>query len=96
MSESYMIEKGRTLFTMAQKDKPPLVVTRSIGGEIIFTRTEFAARVGVHVSTLRTWEKKEILVPRYITCDGIRYYTEEQAQRYLKSNRKWKHCDWKV
>lgn len=77
--------------SVAQKNRPPIVVTRSIGGQICYTRTEFSERVGVHVSTLRVWEKKKMLVPAYIDSDDIRYYTEEQARQYLKANQKGKH-----
>lgn len=93
--KAYQIEHDG-MFSVAQEDKPPLVVTRSVGGEVIFTRTEFSVRIGVHPSTLRIWERKQMLVPAYISAEGIRYYTETQAQQYLKANKKGKHTDRRV
>ena len=40
-------------------------------------RTAEAARLlGIHPSTLRRWDKKGILTPRYRTPTGERRYTE--------------------
>lgn len=89
-TENQSMEHG-VIFTIPQKGKPPIVVTRNVGGEVIFTRTEFSIRIGVHTSTLRTWEKKKMLVPAYVNDKGIRYYTEAQAQQYLKAHQKGKH-----
>lgn len=93
--KSYEVEHN-LLFTIEQKGNPPLVVTRSVGGEIIFTRTEFSVRIGVHPSTLRTWEHKGMFIPAYISSNGTRYYTEEQAQQYLKAHQKGKHTDRRI
>lgn len=83
--------KSESLYAIAQKNKAPLVVTRAIGGVSVFTRSEFGIRVGVHPSTLRTWEKKGMLVPAYINQNGIRFYTEQQALDFLSAGKKGKH-----
>ena len=72
--------------------EPPILVNTVIGGQFVFTRSQFAYRIGVQPSTLRTWERKGMLVPEY-TVSGRKYYTEGQATAYLKAGKKGKHTD---
>ena len=90
----YMHNDG--FFAVSREGKPPLIITRCIAGEIVFSRTEFAQRIGVATLTLRKWERNKRLVPKYYDRDGTVFYTEEQAQQYFKAHQKWKHTDSRV
>lgn len=49
----------------------------------IYKPKEFAAKIGVCISTLQKWDSKGILVANR-TLTNRRYYKEEQLQKYLK------------
>ena len=51
-----------------------------------YTTTQFSQKIGISANTLRTWDKRGILKPAYITEGGRRLYTDEQAQSYLEDN----------
>ena len=89
-------DESAPFFAIAQKDKPPIVVTRSVGGQIVFTQSEFALRIGVTTNTLYNWRKNGWLVPAYRDVNDRYYYTEEQAQSYLKAGQKGKHTGRRV
>ena len=44
---------------------------------------EFAAKLGVHIETLRRWDKQGLL-PSQRSLGGNRYYTDEDFQRALR------------
>lgn len=46
--------------------------------------SEFAARIRVPAPTLRRWDSNGWLRPHHKSPTGTRFYTEEQAQEYLK------------
>ena len=51
-----------------------------------YTIQEFAVRIGVSVSTLRLWDKRNKLKPHHKTAGGHRVYSEEQALQYIMNN----------
>lgn len=50
------------------------------------TTSEFAKRIGIHPQTLRKWDKNKTLCAHHKTASGRRYYTEEQAQKFLSND----------
>jgi len=44
---------------------------------------EFAKKIGVHVDTLRRWDREGKLKPAKVTAGGTRYYSEEQYRSYI-------------
>ena len=47
------------------------------------TTQEFAEAIGVHVQTIRKWDKTEVLKPHHTTPGGHRLYSQEQVQNYF-------------
>ena len=45
--------------------------------------SEFAKRIGVSQSSLRNWDRTGFLTPHHKTPGGHRFYSEEQAVKYL-------------
>lgn len=45
-----------------------------------YTSQQLADAVGVHLTTIYNWEKKNLIVPARKTISGRRYYSEEQVQ----------------
>lgn len=45
-----------------------------------YTTQEIADEIGVHVSSVYSWEKKGLLVPAKKTPTGRRFYSEDQMQ----------------
>lgn len=43
---------------------------------------EFADKIGVHIETLRRWDKEGTLKPAKVTEGGTRYYSEQQYNEY--------------
>lgn len=43
---------------------------------------EFAEKIGVHIETLRRWDKEGTLKPAKVTEGGTRYYSEQQYNEY--------------
>lgn len=48
--------------------------------EIFLTSTEFAKAIGVSLSTLKNWERDDILHPYMRTPTGKRLYTQAQVE----------------
>lgn len=46
--------------------------------------SKFAQLVGVTPQCLRNWDREGHLKPHHVTLSGYRYYTQEQANAYLK------------
>jgi predicted site-specific integrase-resolvase len=46
--------------------------------------SKFAQLVGVTPQCLRNWDREGRLKPHHVTLSGYRYYTQEQANAYLK------------
>ena len=46
--------------------------------------SKFAKLIGVTPQCLRNWDKSGLLKPHHTTESGYRYYTQEQANAYLK------------
>lgn len=49
------------------------------------TTTQFAELIGVHPSTVRSWDKNGLLKPHHYTLTGHRLYTRDQADRILNN-----------
>jgi predicted site-specific integrase-resolvase len=45
---------------------------------------KFSKLTGISISTLREWDKKGILKPKFKTPKGIRFYNEDQLQAILQ------------
>ncbi len=50
---------------------------------IYLTAPEFARRIGIHIQTVRIWDKTEKLKAHHITPGGHRYYSKQQVDDYL-------------
>jgi DNA-binding transcriptional MerR regulator len=51
--------------------------------EQIYTVTQFAKLIGVHVKTLQRWDRTGVFTARR-TVTKRRYYTDEDYQRYTQ------------
>lgn len=49
---------------------------------------EVCKRLGVSDKTLRNWDKRDFFKPAVVSPGGKRYYTEEQVEEFLNSNKK--------
>lgn len=50
------------------------------------TAGRFAEAIGVHINTVRKWDKTNRLKPHHTTPGGTRMYSQEQVDAYLKNN----------
>lgn len=46
--------------------------------ERFYNTSECAKQLGVHINTLRAWDKKGLFCPEYKTLGGQRRYTQRQ------------------
>lgn len=53
----------------------------------IYKTSEFAKKIGVHPRTLQRWDRDGLLVA-HRTPTNLRYYTEEQLQKYCKQSQR--------
>jgi len=54
----------------------------------IYKIGEFAKLIGKSTQTLRRWDEQEILKPHHTTPAGIRYYTDDQYNKFLNIKKK--------
>lgn len=47
---------------------------------------EFARRIGIHIQTVRYWDRTGKLTAHHKTPGGRRFYTEEQVEQFLSNN----------
>lgn len=55
--------------------------------EIFLTSTEFANAIGVSLSTIKNWDRDDILHPYMRTPTGKRLYTQAQVESYFRKYR---------
>lgn len=52
----------------------------------MYTIGKFAKKIGVSTSTLRAWDKADILKPAIRSDGNQRLYSEEQVQEYCRNH----------
>lgn len=55
--------------------------------ENFLTSTEFANAIGVSLSTIKNWDRDDILHPYMRTPTGKRLYTQAQVESYFRKYR---------
>lgn len=55
----------------------------SLEEKAFLTAQEFADKIGVHVQTIRKWDKNAVLKPHHTTPGGHRLYSQEQVEAYF-------------
>lgn len=59
--------------------------TTQIPENTYLTSSEFAKAIGIHIQTLRHWDKTGKLKPHHKTPGGKRFYTRNQINTFLNN-----------
>lgn len=60
-----------------------IIVTKG-GDSMVYSRKQFADKIGVSFETLRQWERKGLIKPLR-TPTGRPFYTEDSYEEYINS-----------